>query len=491
MSSKSSIDYILKLSKLATRSKQPFKAVAAKRKKVYNLASLSNYIEGNGIIDWLIKHPETVDTKFLPAKFDLKSTLNSQLSPLYNKVLTACKQFKSKMLETSEYAAETILAMQNGYDVIFNTTLVYRPLQRKVKINMLVKSSSINKIFNTKYNSNAPSIYGSYHYVPVLLKSKIDKLDQLTLNVSHDILFKYQNVKPTVGYFINDKMQFTAFKYTEELNTTVSQGLKWLSMVDDLDKEVEISANAKICSDSPWCSAVKQIAYEQENISMLKFKAPVVNITENMDYVAWKSIDQALKKDSEWAENYYSSTGSNMKAFKEIMNNVILVNCSELDGIIYQCSVLNTTTDEELTFQNDIQDSAENCIEKFKSYVSKYRHLKLVSWETLSLNLFLPVNLILTLKTYLALNNVKFPYACTDDLDIIALRSLKDEDYAQLPVINFSLNLIAQEFYNVQLKHQGLGLDLELKAKFKQCMKDACIRPLRILSILKKMTAKM
>lgn len=483
MTSKTPLSYILKFSKLAAQSKQPFKSVVAKRKVVRNLASLNNYFEGNGIIDWLIKHPETVDIKFLPAKLDLKFNLTS-VSCFYDEIKKASKLYKTKMLETSEYASETILAMRQGYDIIFNCTLVYRPLERKVKINMLIKSSTINKIFNTKYNCNASSIHGNFHYIPVVLKSTDnDKIDVLTLNAAQDILHKYQNFKPIHGYIINDKLKFTPVKYNESSNEIISQGLNWLNMIDSLDKDTEISANAKISSDSPWFTAVKQISLEQENMSMLKGSNDEPDTTFNFnftyEYTDWKSIDEASKKHKEWAENYYSSTGCNMKIFKEIMNNSIIINSSELDDKIYQCSILNTDTNELVHFQDEHENMTETCLDKLKEYL-KDKSCKVLSW---SHNLALKLN-VLDLKLYFTLNAVKFPYSCNDDLDFIALRALKDSDYNKLPIINFSLKLVAKEFYLVKP-------DYENQIKLKNCMKDACIRPLLILSYLKKMTVKL
>ncbi len=443
---------------LPAKAKKTIKSVNAKRKKIRRANQIVNYVTGNSLIDWLMDHPDEVNVTLRPLK--IKTTYKTPTELFLEKMESTASKLNltCKRLQSSNYGCETILAMRDKLDVILNCTLADRSTGYMTKVEALVMSTVINRLGAERGTKTEAT---SGFYIPVCFGTDAETSITIALN----ILLKYQNVKPDFGFTAGSSGEvgkglplLTVFEPSAVHYAAVDEAINGLNDMDELTSEDIIGANGHIDSSSPWCLAIKTHAFEQENITML----PNVHCVSPLE---WSTIEEYEgSRQAEWVDNYYSITGKNMPLFKELFQNVKLVHRCTLDGIVYQVAVHDTVTGEgayQLTdhFETGGLGSAEleelgvtdNC----------------VSWEDM--------------KNILVKNDIKFPYTCNYDLDFICMRTLSVQDQAKVPVVNFSVEEVAREYY------YGSS-DKETKAELASYLEKACKRDLIIMDLLIKMS---
>jgi hypothetical protein len=468
--------------KAASAAGKSIKPVNAKRKKVRSPAQLINYVTGNGIVDWLMRHPEEVNVKFAPVKFKVthKTALEQFIEEVIKSINTKAK-FKYTVLTPSDYGCATILAMREKYDIIFNATLVDRPGGRMSKVDALVKSSVINRAFKTMYTDNHPcqfSANSAWHYVPMCFVDHRDKTSgtvaEMNIAVAVSVLSKYQKYQPDLGYKVEGGPGHTilAATYRPVNYTLIQQGMEWLDSLDEIKEKPapDFGANAKISCASPWCSAVKYKALEQEHITMLPNVAPTMNCME------WTSIEEA--EGSNWIDNYYSETGTNMHKFKALTQPMLFVSVSEIDGAIYQATVVDSATGDVTYIVADSLQSSD-VKERLQAVLTQDNNVW--GWGINPYVIGLTGVDIQDMRKFCDTNGIKFPLTSNYDLDFIGYRALPESLHDQIPVVNFSLDQVAREYY------YG-SPDSKTRKDLLKCMQQASLHDPKILQLLLKMT---
>ena len=481
--------------------------VNAKRKKARSPLQLVNYITGNGLIDWLTRHPDKVNVKFAPVKFKItyKSTRESFIDELEValRLFNLKNKLKYKVLTPSDYGCDTILAMRDKYDVIFNATLVDRPGGRISKVDVLVRSHVINRVFKTMYTDNHGCQFStggtSWHYVPMCYVDNQDKtvgsktVAEMNIAIAVSVLAKYQKYQPDLGYTLEggSGTPILAGAYRPANYTLIQEGIDWLDFVDkttrmdesedDADdesfKDEPVGANAKISCTSPWCSAVKYMALEQEHITMLPKSKPT------MSCINWQSLDESDNQ-REWVENYYSETGHNMGKFKKYMNSGIpirFVSISEIDGVPYQATVLNASTGEStyIVASPSLTGTSTEVVDWLKKELAGTPDDSIWAWGLNPYVIGLTGLDIQDLRSFCEKNSIKFPFTANYDLDFIGYRALPETMHKEIPVVAFSLDEVTREYY------YGAP-DSKTRKELLQYMKQASLLNPKILYLLGK-----
>ena len=85
------------------------------------------------------------------------------------------------------------------------------------------------------------------------------------------------------------------------------------------------------------------------------------------------------------------------------------------------------------------------------------------------------------MKTILVKNDIKFPYTCNYDLDFICMRSLSVQYQRLVPIVNFSVEEVAREYYYGDPDKKNMS-------ELYSYLKNACERVPIILFMLIKMS---
>lgn len=441
------------------------KSVNAKRKKIRRASQIVNYVTGNSLIDWLMSHPDKVHLKVRP--INIKTTYKTPNERFLDKIDGEAKKLKltCKRLPSSNYGCETILAMRESHNIILNCTLADRSTGYMCKVDALVKSTVINRFTADTLNlklklklKDVPSGTSGGIYIPVCFGPDAEMNIAIALN----ILLKYQNAKPSCGLVAHSsddvKVKFTEYTPSPTNYEVIENAVNWLNDMDELTSEAVIGANGHINNTSPWCLAVKMHALDQENITML----PNVECVSPLE---WRMIDEYKgRRQAEWVDNYYSSTGKNMSLFKQLFKDVKIVHKCMLDGVVYQAAHLDTATGEisfciadnletGLPVDMDLNVLTDGCIT--------------LTWEDM--------------KAILVKNDIKFPYTSNYDLDFICMRSLSVHYQALVPIVNFSVEEVAREYYYGDPDKKNMS-------ELYSYLKNACERVPIILYLLIKMS---
>ncbi len=440
------------------------KSVNAKRKKIRRASQIVNYVTGNSLIDWLMNHPDKVNLKVRP--INIKTTYKTPNERFLDKIEGEAKKLKltCKRLPASNYGCETILAMRESHNIILNCTLADRSTGYICKVDALVKSTVINCFtadtlklklkLNLKLKlKDVPSGTSGGIYIPVCFGPDAEMNIAIALN----ILLKYQNVKPPFGFLAHaNEVKFTEYTPSQTNYEVIENAVNWLNDMEELTSEAVIGANGHINNNSPWCLAVKMHALEQENITML----PNVDCVSPLE---WRMIDEYKgRRQAAWVDNYYSSTGKNMSLFKQLFKDVKIVHKCMLDGVVYQVAHLDTATGEisfciadnlETGLPGELNLNTDGCLT--------------LTWEDM--------------KTILVKNDIKFPYTCNYDLDFICMRSLSLHYQALVPIVNFSVEEVAREYYYGDPDKKNMS-------ELYSYLKNACERVPIILFMLIKMS---
>jgi hypothetical protein len=137
-----------------------------------------------------------------------------------------------------------------------------------------------------------------------------------------------------------------------------------------------------------------------------------------------------------------------------------------LDGVVYQAAHLDTSTGE-VSFC--IADDLETGLP-----------------ADMGLNLNLNTDGCITLtwedmKSILVKNDIKFPYTSNYDLDFICMRSLSLHYQTLVPIVNFSVEEVAREYYYGDPDKKNMS-------ELYSYLKNACERVPIILFLLIKMS---